>query len=305
MKKRQRFTPTKIANWSKQGRGTGTQSDYEPWHQVTRGDPASRGRSHLSQWAYSPRSHHFLSDGESDVFGFITMLPNIVDIREQMPLNTNHHAHELAAYDIRHLHKIVPGTIACAEEMSIKHPVVSSNGVVAAWIMTTDFLVTLETDPGIYELLAISVKIDETLLSSRDRKLLRLEQFYWSCQGVQWLLISPSVYAKAISNTVRMAFPWGLPKRNEDVISSANLKFCAEHVAMLEGTSLTNVLISIRDHLNVSLDFAQRSFWQAVWAGLIKLDLHRSVWPSEPIQLLMESDFWQQNPVAARRSICI
>ena len=257
------------------------------------------------QWAQTSRSHHFLSDGESDVFGFITMLANIADVREQVPLSLQDHPLDLAAYSARHMNESAGGTLALADRLKIPHPMLRAGDEVEPWVMTTDFLVTLQASPGEYELLAISVKLDSELEIPRKRQLLRLEQAYWNSQNVQWLLISPSQYDKRVSMTVRMALPWGLPKREEDIIPKSHLDACAGAAASFQGKSLTDCLYLTSKELDVSMDYAQRTFWQAVWKGRLNLSLSRSGWPTDPVRLLDDDSFREQNPVAARRSICI
>lgn len=305
MRKGQRFTPTKIANWETQGRGAGVFAEYRPWHQVTRGDPASKGRSHIMQWASSQRSHHFLSDGEADVFAFITMLPNIVDVREQVPLALDWQGPQIAAYSMSHPSQLVPGTLACAELMRVKHPQLRADGSVHPWVMSTDFVVTLRRSPSEYELVAVSVKPQGGLDKNRTRNLLRLERMFWEQQKVQWLLITPSEYQKAVSNTIRRAMPWGVPKVPSDRIPIERLNECTKLCSEFNGTSLTDTLVLIQNRLAIPMESAQRTFWQAVWAGQIPLSLLRSSWPSEPIRLLEPAAFLAQNPIAVRRSACL
>lgn len=82
MRKGQHFTPKRLRKWIEEGRGTGSGEAYQPWHQVTRADPGSRGRSHLIN-SKQGRLHHFLSDLEFIAFSFATMLPGVVDIQER------------------------------------------------------------------------------------------------------------------------------------------------------------------------------------------------------------------------------
>ncbi|MFC0167611.1 TnsA endonuclease N-terminal domain-containing protein [Pseudoduganella danionis] len=96
------------------------------------------------------------------------MLPNIVDVREQVPLNLEEHTAQVAAYSAKHQHQTARGTLACAEMLGFKHPVLRSSGETAPWVMTTDFVVTLEAGAGQYELLAISVKPDNDLVVTLD-----------------------------------------------------------------------------------------------------------------------------------------
>lgn len=128
MRKGQRFTPARLVRWHNTGRGTGTGADYQPWHQVTRDDPSSRGRSHLLNWRFG-RLHHLLSDLELVAFGFASMLPGVTDLREQFPLACNEHQCELADYQGSHSGRLSPGTLEIAEDLGHRHPAVRKDDV--------------------------------------------------------------------------------------------------------------------------------------------------------------------------------
>ncbi|MGZ5799372.1 MAG: TnsA endonuclease N-terminal domain-containing protein [Burkholderiaceae bacterium] len=305
MRKGKRFTPTKLENWQRNGRGAGVFSEYQPWHQVTRADPASRGRSHLANWSTTGRTHHYLSDGEAEVFGFISMLQNVIDIREQFPLSLHDHPFEAAAYNASASHKKSAGTLAIAEELGIRHPTISDKDETAPWIMSTDFLVALENSPSERSLLAISYKLDSDLLSIRKRWLLLLENLYWQKQNVEWLLISPSLSLKSVRTTLRTTLPWGVPKTSEEIIPLQYLHKCAALAPYFHGKSLTTCLNVLIEELGEPMDFAQRTFWQAVWKSLLPIDLARPWNSSVPIHILEIAAFIAQNPIASRRSICL
>jgi hypothetical protein len=141
MRKGRRFTPARLERWRRNGRGTGTGSNYIPWHQVTRDDPSSRGRSHTVPWRFK-RLHHLLSDQELIAFGFATMLPDVHDLREQFPLAHDDHQQEITAYTTAPLGSAA-GTATIANELGCKHPLVYGNGECAPWILSTDLLLTL------------------------------------------------------------------------------------------------------------------------------------------------------------------
>ena len=86
MRTTKRFSPTVIARFLRQGRGEGIYEEYIPWHRVSRGDPASAGRSHLLMWRH--RLRELLSDGELGEQLFATMLQNLDDSLEQFKLPT-------------------------------------------------------------------------------------------------------------------------------------------------------------------------------------------------------------------------
>ena len=125
MRKGKRFTPKLLDKWEyEQGRGTGTFSDYIPWHQVTRSDPSSKGRSHLAFSPSTNRLHHHLSDGEQLMFGFAKMVPGVWDIREQFKLETSGHHNALHQYSTEYSQFIEQGTKEIAAELGIKCPLV-------------------------------------------------------------------------------------------------------------------------------------------------------------------------------------
>ena len=119
MRKGLRFTPARLEKWCDAGRGTGTGADYQPWHQVTRSDPGSRGRSHLINWRFG-RLHHLLSDQEMVAFAFASMLPNLVDLREQYPLAHEVGEPEIAAYQSSSSVLAAEGTLQISEDLGQK-----------------------------------------------------------------------------------------------------------------------------------------------------------------------------------------
>ena len=301
MRKGQRFTPARLRRWLENGRGTGLGADYQPWHQVTRDDPGSRGRSHLLNWRFG-RLHHLLSDQELVAFGFATMLPNVVDIREQYPLALDEHAAELANYRISQMGRTAEGTCNIAKCLGFKHPIVRKGQDSHAWIMSTDMLLTLIMPNGQAELLAISVKHDDELTNERTRELLKIEREYWWRQDVFWLLLAPSLYDGAVANSIRTGMLWTIGQPNP---SSEILNCCRTIASDLHGRTLTSALMYVCDRLRVDIDRAQKIFWQAVWAGVFPVNLSRRSWASSPVELIDAEPFWRQNPVAARRTICL
>ena len=237
MRRGQRFTPALLEKWHDKGRGTGTGSDYQPWHQVTRPDPGSRGRSHLIHWRFG-RLHHFLSDQEMVAFCFATMLPNLVDLREQYPLALEASAPEITAYQFTPDAPDAPGTLQIATEFGFKYPVVRKNGVVAPWVMTTDLLLTLRNPAEGLELLAVSVKHDSELGNPRTVELQRIEREYWRRQDVFWLLLSPSLYHSVVANSMRIGMPWAVDDAQySDEILNALGECCTHFQGLSRNTS--------------------------------------------------------------------
>ena len=102
MRTEKRFTPKVLERFQREGRGTGTYTDYVPWHRVSRGDPSSKGRSHLIVWM--DRQRELLSDHEWGGLNFAGLVPGLIDLAEQFPISQ----------DVRPVHTGVEGTPAGA-----------------------------------------------------------------------------------------------------------------------------------------------------------------------------------------------
>jgi hypothetical protein len=298
MRTTKRFTPQVLQRFNRQGRGHGTFADYIPWHCVSRGDPASRGRSHLQMWQH--RQRELLSDHEWVILLFVLMLLNLIDVREQFPLSHEEAAHELGAYRLDASDQYFPGTLAIALKLGFRHPIATEGKQSENWVMSTDFLLALQTESGGIELLAIAVKTEEESLHKRKRQLLAIEREYWLARGVAWLLITPALYDTKVGLSLRMQMPWMLG----DPAPESARQAAADSVLRFPGRSLTFILNQLTLVLG-DMDLAQRAFWQAVFAGKIRMKLDRGWRPHQPVHLLSEADFVAQNPVASRRSAWI
>ena len=137
MRTTRRFTPNLLRRWEEEGRGDGRKEDYEPWHQVTRGDPSSRGRSHIIYWVGTGRQHHFLSDGEAVAFYFSAMIPGLIDIREQFPLQTKEWRHELCEYSVLSPSRLYTGTEDIAKKIGVRHPSLVDGENKELWRLST------------------------------------------------------------------------------------------------------------------------------------------------------------------------
>jgi hypothetical protein len=301
MRKGKRFTPALLERWKANGRGLGVKGDYVPWHMVSRGDPGSQGRSHLVNWLMG-RQHHLLSDQELVVFGFVTMLPQLVDVREQFPLSHDTHVCELAAYQWLPKAPEVPGTLEIAKELGLKHPLVHGDGVSASWVMTTDLVVAITMPHQRCGLLAISVKTAEEAEDRRTRELLRIEREYWRRQDVTWLLVTSSMFESPIKEMMQSAMSWAIRTEPTDEKILSRLQRLSAEAAMLEGMTLPAALMKLQSDFAMDLEDAQLLFWTAVWESVIPLDLAMPLRPAAVIRLLSKDEFIQQNPVASRRT---
>lgn len=293
-----RFTPARLLRWLKQGRGTGTGAAYQAWHQITRDDPGSRGRSHLIS-GHSGRLHHLLSDNELLAFTFASMLRDLEDVREQFPLSLADHYPEISAYRANEACKLLPGTLDLASEFGIKHPIVRSKGEQHPWVLTTDLLLTLREGGGGRRLLAISIKDSSADLTERQRELLRIEFAYWQRQQVQWLLITRDQFSPATETLLRKGMPWLFGK---PLVPTDQLQACGEIAPDFHGANLAEALSLITTKLGVAFEDAQTIFWQAILRGYLPIDSSWSVRPSALLEVISAEAFRALNPIASGRS---
>lgn len=299
MRTTKRFTPTVLARFAREGRGTGIYEDYIPWHRVSRGDPASSGRSHLLQC--QDRFHELLSDGELFAQYFALMVPDLDDCTEQFPLTLAQSRHPLTAYGDYPDEAYYPGTIELAARMGIKHPQVRADADTSDWIPTTDNLLVIKQANRRRTAVAVAYKpADIETMEKRTQELLKLECEYWACRTVPWLLITPAQYNLRVALTLSRSAPWAIDMK----MPREHLEFAARTATQFAGHSLTLVIERLTTALG-DMDSAQRALWQAIWRGILPVDLRRGRRPHEPLKFISPSEFQGFNPIISRRSAWI
>lgn len=160
------------------GRGSGSGPDYKPWHEIQ--EVPSHGRSARVPGRTTGRMHHVLSDNERAVLLILDRSENVVDIREQYPLDR-------------------AVTLRLAETMGIPHP--QQDGVPI--VMTTDFLIDV-CRGGKIRCEAIAVKPATALDQTRTVAKLEIERRYWLEKGVPWRITTD----RQISTSREMLALW-------------------------------------------------------------------------------------------------
>lgn len=165
-KHRYGFDEDKITRFLKEGRGQGTGAGYRPW--LTVQDVSSLGRSTRLHSRKTDREHHLISDNETALFLILDWSENVIDIREQFPLDRNE-------------------TRRIAADMGVRHPVdpISQTDIV----MTTDFLIDMKTNSGIV-LVPRSVKTANELNNDRVLEKQEIERRYWAAKVDLWGLVT-------------------------------------------------------------------------------------------------------------------
>lgn len=173
------MTAEKIQRFLKEKRGQGQGFEYKPW--LTVQDVASSGRASRVPGKKTGRLHHLFSDIETAVFLWLDWSGQVVDIREQFPINR-------------------ADTVRIAGEMGVKHPHDNSGGCDV--VMTTDFLIDVSAGERT-ELLAVAVKPAAELLKGRTVEKLEIERRYWKEQGIAWKIVTDLDVNKVININLR------------------------------------------------------------------------------------------------------
>jgi len=140
-------TNADIARHIKAGFGQGEGVSYKPWVRVQ--DIPSTGRSRKVPGIKSGRLHHTLSDLEYHYLLLLEFSDEVVDIREQFPLFPKARSRDIAA------------------EMGIRYPMYV--GTQLPYVMTSDFLVTVQDSPGDKKRLTVRTCKYERELSDPNR----------------------------------------------------------------------------------------------------------------------------------------
>lgn len=158
-------------------RGTGKGPDYKSW--IQNRELNSNGvECALVDWKHG-RAIQLLSNGEKMSYLILRWDDNVVDIREQFPLN-------------------IDDTNRIADELGIRR---ASQG---RYHMTTDLLV--EYADGTLRAFSVKTNRKELTDNKRNKELALIEFTYWKQQGVSWQFIESDnlnrVRAMNIENVV-------------------------------------------------------------------------------------------------------
>ncbi|SDJ52787.1 heteromeric transposase endonuclease subunit TnsA [Paenibacillus naphthalenovorans] len=177
------WTENKIARYEKEGRGKGEFGSYKPW--LTIQDVPSEGRSHRPKGWKTKRIHHLLSDLELKYFHCLEWADDVIDIREQFPIDRE-------------------ATLKIAEEKGINHPTDNESGTPI--VSTTDFLITVRRN-GKIAYLARSTKPASKVHDKRAIEKLEIEREYWTRQNVSWGIVTERNIEKVFSDNMKVFHP--------------------------------------------------------------------------------------------------
>lgn len=178
-KRKNQWTEKKIAQYTKDGRGQGRGKYYKPWLRIQ--DVPSEGLVTRSLGWKTGRIHHFMSNLEMSYFYFLEWTDEVIDVREQFPLDRE------KTYEI-------------AQDLGIKHPTDPKTGVPV--VMTTDFLITLRHGKE-EKFVARTIKPSEKLDDKRTIEKLQIEKEYWGNKGISWAIVTEKQLPKTMINNIK------------------------------------------------------------------------------------------------------
>jgi hypothetical protein len=223
----------------KKKRGEGHFDQYKPWHNIQ--DVASIGLATRIKGIKTGRPHHLLSTLELDYLYLLDWSEEVIDIREQYPLDLKE-------------------TLALAQEANLIHPPRSNPS--KPIVMTTDFLITVRQPIGTKEV-ARTIKYSKDLTNPRVLEKFEIERLYWKERNIDWGIITELDINKTLVKNIKWLYrfieanslpasvtPSIIPKlinymipivRKKQVSLKNITKSCDEKFALLSGNSLALV----------------------------------------------------------------
>lgn len=168
-----KWSEEKIRQFQAEGRGKGKLASYAPWVQVA--DFSSRGNSRRVLSPKTGRVHHLLSDVEWHLFLLLEFAEDVIDIREQYPIDRD-------------------DTLSIAAEYRIKHP--TYPGTTIPEVMTCDFLVIRQYGVD-QKAEAFNCKRTEEAENARSLEKLEIQRRYFHGAGIPHHLVFHSKLPKS------------------------------------------------------------------------------------------------------------
>jgi hypothetical protein len=250
------WTERRIKRFFKEGRGTGRGQSYKPW--LTTSDVPSLGRTHRIFLAKTSRQHHFLSDLEYYAFLSSSFDDDVVDIREQFPLDRME-------------------TLAIAAARGIKHPQVKGVSIV----MTTDLLVTRIAAEGHSET-AIAIKPAKELTKTRTIEKLEIERIYWSRRKVPWFIRSESSLQTTRSLNLEWIFDSTVAGDIDPVDEAEVLQNLSRALALYQNYPLQEMCMWLDERLEFEVGKSLQIVRRLLSRKHLIVDLAMPVLPDQP-----------------------
>lgn len=215
------FFEDRRLRWIKEGRGEGSGAEYKPWLEVR--NVKSSGRKSRMRGILHDRVMHLMSDLERNAVLYFERHPQVIDIREQFPLD-------------REI------TRRIAHAMGVSHPADPWTG--EDIVMTSDLIVDFRIANGRTVSRVFSVKQSEDLLNHRTVVKQEIERRYWARFGYVWKpLLDDTLRRTQYFNAMMWAREWFyLP-----IDSSAPMAVWTRRCELVEATLACGSDATLRD----------------------------------------------------------
>lgn len=257
-----------IEKMIQEGYGTGVGSTYKPWIKIQ--DVPSLGRVTRIKGIKTKRQHELLSDMERNYFYILEFSDKVLDIREQFPL--------LPLED----------TLSIVEELGIRHP--KELKTKEDIVMTTDFLITIETNSGIKQV-ARTVKSKDDLLSRRIIEKFEIEREFWKRRDIDWGIVTEKEINKTIANNISFVREY---KILEELDSFNNIDYrdisdyIAEYIKRIvdDTRSIRTISSEFDKDMNLDIGSGLSIFKYLVANKIIEIDITKNIDVNNNIPIL-------------------
>lgn len=162
------WTKAKLDRYIREGRGQGEGIDYVPWIKIH--DFSSKGRATRIYGLKTNRIHHFHSDNQLRAFLLFEWSDKVIDIRESYPL-----------LDLMEV-------VDKKDDLRLDKLVDKESG--EPYILTTNFLLTIQDEDGNIEYFARGIKNYSELNKKSTIEKFEIERRYWLAKGIDWRVIT-------------------------------------------------------------------------------------------------------------------
>lgn len=246
---RHSWTENKIKKYLKDGRGQGELDHYKPW--LTVQDVPSAGRSHRIKGWKTTRIHHLLSDLERDYFYHLEWSEDVVDIREQYPLNRD-------------------TTVKISEDIDVNHPV--DTHTKTPLVMTTDFLITVKSQKKVKNY-ARTLKYANDLKDRRTLEKFEVERKYWMENDIDWGIVTENEINRVFADNIKWL-------HNSRIINSDDHEYITPFLNQLErdrSSSIINFLSWFDEAYKCGSGTGLSIFKFLLAQKIIKLEMFESI----------------------------
>ena len=302
----QKMSLVTLAEFIKQGFGTGRLFDYKPWLRIRRRLSSPISKQVFCNLTLRPSNHHLLSGLEYKT-GLLNSWLGPKELRESFPLWPNPHPHPQAGLrsEIRLQWDESPGLLDIAKDAAIDHGFFP--GTKIHYVATNDLLFWVPSKlPLLKQLVFISCKPKKEIVTKqRVRERLELERRYALLNGgIHLIETGENLPTKVIDN-----LDWILPLRHEVLTIGKSAKhsdFSALLMDLSKQVTLGQAIDRSRTAFGLTVAEGFQFFRVGVWMHTIDIDLNFPVVMSKPMRLdggktlsLWRNHYWYPNGVAS------